>query len=606
MDCAVQAGHRVHLLDIMAVGVDDQARFADDSSKDGGSDKVIDRCFKLYPWEDMFREPFAEHLAPGVWVEPPWKAVLSNKAMLPLLWERHEGHPNLLACYFADDPRASELERAVSKPFFSREGENVAMLERGETVEEAPGDYGDEPRIVQATADLFASETDEGRGPRGAGLVDRRRPRLRARHARGQVAHHPRPVALRAARDRRVAGSDRAVPAAATAKHASTSFGTFASSSRWNARRSFQELPMPPSQQNLSGSHDGDPDLDALEAEVAEDRAELVGTMEALRSRVVDTADAYQERFSPDAVKAEIGAYASRQGRGMVEAATTRMREHPLETVALAAGAAYPLLRVVSKIPAPVLLLGAGVALAGRGSAKRDVIEHDLHPNRANPNYANPEVTSVDAGGRDVRQPDDGISELDRAKAAARRAATDAGDAVDDAVERVSDTVDRTRAKARRTVAKGYDAAAGAVDAATGTVRAGARRIARTGEEAYESTFEAGQAAGETFVRSVRRNPIAAGAATLVLGGVLAALLPRSRVENRLMGEPADELRRRADVLAARGIDAGRDVVRAAADEAADQGLTPKGAREAIDEAGERVRKFTDDVAKDAERKIEG
>ena len=166
MDCAAQAGHEVAMLDIRDIGVDDEGRFADAHSKRSSGlrlmDRVIDRCFKLYPWEDMFREPFAQHLKPGVWVEPPWKAVLSNKAMLPLLWERHEGHPNLLECYFADDPRAGDLERAVAKPFFSREGENVALVENGETVEEAEGDYGDEPRIVQAYAPLFEADTAEG------------------------------------------------------------------------------------------------------------------------------------------------------------------------------------------------------------------------------------------------------------------------------------------------------------------------------------------------------------------------------------------------------------------------------------------------------------
>ena len=160
MDCAVQAGQRAAWLDIMQIGVDDEGRFTDDGSHEGRADRVIERCFKLYPWEDMFREPFAEHLQPGVFFEPPWKAILSNKAMLPLLWERHEGHPNLLPAYFADDPRAAELKRSVEKPFFSREGENVRLLEGGRAVEEAEGSYGEEPTIVQGMADLFTTEVD--------------------------------------------------------------------------------------------------------------------------------------------------------------------------------------------------------------------------------------------------------------------------------------------------------------------------------------------------------------------------------------------------------------------------------------------------------------
>ena len=153
MDCAVQAGHAVDMLDMRDIGIAPDGAFTDKQ------DRVIDRCFKLYPWEDMLRERFAPHLVPGVFVEPAWKAVISNKGMLPLLWERHEGHENLLPAYFADDPRGNELERAVSKPFHSREGENVVILEAGRTVEESPGDYGESPRIVQAFAPLHEAQT---------------------------------------------------------------------------------------------------------------------------------------------------------------------------------------------------------------------------------------------------------------------------------------------------------------------------------------------------------------------------------------------------------------------------------------------------------------
>lgn len=152
MDCAAQAGHAVEMIDIRAIGVDAEGRFTD------LAERTIDRCFKLYPWEDMLREPFAPHLRAGIFVEPAWKAILSNKAILPLLWERHPGHPNLLPSYFAEDPRAAALRQAVSKPVFSREGENVALIENGATVEAAPGDYADQPRIVQSYAPLFESE----------------------------------------------------------------------------------------------------------------------------------------------------------------------------------------------------------------------------------------------------------------------------------------------------------------------------------------------------------------------------------------------------------------------------------------------------------------
>lgn len=154
MDCAVQAGHRVELLDIGEIGVDALGRFTD------LQDRVIDRCFKLYPWEFMLRENFAAYLPRSgrTFVEPAWKAVLSNKGLLPLLWKRYAGHPNLLPSFFTDDPGASSLASYVQKPLLSREGENVSIFTNGKELASAPGDYGAEGFVIQEYAPLFESE----------------------------------------------------------------------------------------------------------------------------------------------------------------------------------------------------------------------------------------------------------------------------------------------------------------------------------------------------------------------------------------------------------------------------------------------------------------
>jgi glutathionylspermidine synthase len=91
----------------------------------------------------------------ALFLEPPWKAILSNKAMLPLLWERHRGHPNLLPAFFDGDPAAAEVGAAyVRKPFFSREGWDVEMVD-GDRREAGPaGGYGEEGHVVQALAPL--------------------------------------------------------------------------------------------------------------------------------------------------------------------------------------------------------------------------------------------------------------------------------------------------------------------------------------------------------------------------------------------------------------------------------------------------------------------
>jgi len=75
--------------------------------------------------------------------------LLSNKGLLPVLWELFPGHSNLLPAY--ED--AGELGSSyIRKPKLSREGANVSWIESGVTVEENGGDYGEEGYVFQALA----------------------------------------------------------------------------------------------------------------------------------------------------------------------------------------------------------------------------------------------------------------------------------------------------------------------------------------------------------------------------------------------------------------------------------------------------------------------
>jgi glutathionylspermidine synthase len=150
-DTAGQAGLATTLIDIEDIGLRDDGAFVD------LDDRAIELAFKLYPWEWMFHDAFGERLAkaPTRWIEPPWKAILSNKGILPLLWEMFPGHPNLLPAYFEDDPNAAHLGASfVRKPLYSREGANVALISEGITVVEQQGPYGAEGFIRQALAPL--------------------------------------------------------------------------------------------------------------------------------------------------------------------------------------------------------------------------------------------------------------------------------------------------------------------------------------------------------------------------------------------------------------------------------------------------------------------
>ncbi len=143
-DCASEAGLPNDFLFIDDIGLGEKGQFTD------LNDRVIGNLFKLYPWEFMLREVFSTKLADcGVrWLEPGWKCILSNKALLPLLWQMFPNHPNLLPAWFAEDTFTAP-DKYVVKPLFSREGANIRIMEQGQEIARAEGPYGEEGMIVQ-------------------------------------------------------------------------------------------------------------------------------------------------------------------------------------------------------------------------------------------------------------------------------------------------------------------------------------------------------------------------------------------------------------------------------------------------------------------------
>jgi glutathionylspermidine synthase len=129
----------------------------------------IDTLFKLYPWEWLVNDPFGanaiatlprgrvsatDRAAVGAtdgqnamtWIEPAWKMLLSNKAILAVLWQLNPGHPSLLPAYL-DEP--GPLTEYIRKPKLGREGANVTIVKPDGTLSTV-GEYGEEGYVYQA------------------------------------------------------------------------------------------------------------------------------------------------------------------------------------------------------------------------------------------------------------------------------------------------------------------------------------------------------------------------------------------------------------------------------------------------------------------------
>ncbi|MGY4100526.1 glutathionylspermidine synthase family protein [Nocardia sp. R16R-3T] len=163
-ETAAEAGFDTIALPIEEVGFDSELeRFVD------LADGSIDAIFKLYPWEWVLDDDFGKRVVASLpqtmWVEPLWKTLLSNKAILAILWEMYPGHPNLLPAYL-DQP--NELTEYIRKPKLGREGANMTIVGAG--LETATGGvYGEEGFVYQLLDPL--PEFDDMRPVLGAWIV---------------------------------------------------------------------------------------------------------------------------------------------------------------------------------------------------------------------------------------------------------------------------------------------------------------------------------------------------------------------------------------------------------------------------------------------------
>jgi hypothetical protein len=375
--------------------------------------------------------------------------------------------------------------------------------------------------------------------------------------------------------------------------------------------------------------------LQQIKRETEQTRAGLTDTVEQLRATVADTASDIRHRISPEHIKAEVSDYIRSRGEQLLDDVSAAARRNPMQAVAIGASVAYPLLRMARAIPLPVLLVGAGLFFAGSrtgqaASQKAMDMASDLSD-------------QVQRRAHDVRD------QVGESAAAAKAFASDNLDRLRDTVsggtERVSQAADQVNETANRigaTLASGSDRlkdkadnlkdkaaslGASAADQATDlkdrTVRAvgsaasslqdaasdatsTARRMAGTAADAgmnavktaRDTASDLSGRAGKTLLETIEQNPLVVAGVGLLIGGLIASALPRSDIEEGLMGDASSSVKRRAQAAASQGIDAAKDAVGDVYDKAVRQaeaeGLSPDALGKTAQDIGQRVRRVAE------------
>ncbi len=347
------------------------------------------------------------------------------------------------------------------------------------------------------------------------------------------------------------------------------------------------------------------PPLRELKREAEKTRADLTDTVEQLRTSISNTADDLRQRINPESIKAEVTDYVRSRGERMIEDITAAARRNPMQAVAVGASVAYPLLRIARAIPLPLIMLGAGFFFAGTNAGrsatqKASDLAEDLSDglNRHSHDVRDKIGASINAA-QDVA-----LNAADQV----RRTATSAGAAVSSAIDdlqdkaasigrdlnrvpNISDLANKTTETVRNLSADVTDAARDVVTSATDTAKDAAKGVRHKSSDLSDRT-------GKIVLDTIEQNPLLIAGIGLLIGGLIASALPRSDIEESVIGEASASAKRQAQEAASRGFEAVKstagEIMENVARQAGAEGLTPDSLGAAAKDVGERVRRVAE------------
>ena len=360
--------------------------------------------------------------------------------------------------------------------------------------------------------------------------------------------------------------------------------------------------------------------LQQIKRETEQTRAGLTDTVEQLKTSVAETASDIRHRISPEAIKAEVSGYIKSRGEQLLNDITSAARRNPMQAVAVGASVAYPLLRLARAIPLPVLMVGAGLFFAGSktgqtASQKASDVAADLSDDVARRarelgeqvqdtasaarTYASEQfdrVSSAIAGGTDQ----EGLA--DAAGAAVASNSQRIKDSAASAGATLSDRASGLKDDGRRLAGSAATTVQDIADGATAAARSAASTVVDTGVDAARTirrtASDASDRAGKTIFRTIEQNPLLVAGVGLLVGGLIASALPRSGLEDDLVGDASSAAKSRAQAAASHGFDAAKATVGEVYDETARQaeaeGLTPDGIGKAAQDISQRVRRVAE------------
>jgi ElaB/YqjD/DUF883 family membrane-anchored ribosome-binding protein len=345
----------------------------------------------------------------------------------------------------------------------------------------------------------------------------------------------------------------------------------------------------------------GEPSVSELRRDAELSRSALTGTVDELRNQVNDTASHIREAVAPSTIKRQVKEYVRESGESMLESVQRSARENPLQAVAIGAGIAYPIFNLLRAIPAPLLLIGAGLALSRSTTVRRatddaidrardgiaqasDVARNSLNDARDTAQSVMNEAGDLVSGVK--RQADDLVGGV-------KRQAGHLFSGAKEQVAAVQDQLGRKASSASSTAKAGVEEARQGLSAAGETVSDMASRATETVSDMASRTQ---RAVADTY----NQNPLLITGIGLAVGALIASSLPSTSAENRVFGNTSEKLRRRASEAATDGLDAVKELAGDVLEAAEQQGISPNGLSAAAGELTRKAKSVAERAAKTA------
>jgi ElaB/YqjD/DUF883 family membrane-anchored ribosome-binding protein len=272
--------------------------------------------------------------------------------------------------------------------------------------------------------------------------------------------------------------------------------------------------------------------VEELRRESERSRAELAATVGRLREQISETADDIRHKVSPQHIKSEVTEYVSHKTQSWVDALKQQIMDHPMRAVAAGAAVGVPLLRMLRGTPLPLLMIGAGLALTSK--TVRDRAADVTGPVMDKAEHMLGEVTE---GARAVQ-----------------------GDA--------KETLSSAQSRAAGMAADAQEKAAGLAS----DLRASAAQAASFASEKLKSGMDAAKDAAAKAPDQARQtigdNAALIGGLGVAIGAIIAAALPETKAEAKVMGRASDGVKQAAAAAAQSGFEAAKDATTSAADAA--------------------------------------